>query len=137
LTSSKLETDAARSALMKRVRRSRTSAEEKVALTLREAKVRYRRNVSTLAGSPDFVNRSRGWAIFVNGCFWHHHKGCKQGTIPTRNRAFWLAKFVANRSRDARKIRQLRAIGLRVHLIWECEVTRTERVARLVRRLTI
>jgi DNA mismatch endonuclease (patch repair protein) len=81
----------------------------------------YRRNVRTLPGSPDFANKSKRWAIFVNGCFWHHHKTCARGTIPTRNREFWVEKFAANRRRDARMIAALRAIGFNVAIIWECE----------------
>jgi len=136
LTAFKLETDPARSALMKRVRRSKTSAEEEVAFALREAKVRYRRNVTTLPGSPDFVNRSKGWAVFVNGCFWHHHKGCKRSTLPARNQDFWLAKFNANRARDARKILELRKAGFRIHLIWECEAEDPKKLLRRIRCIT-
>jgi DNA mismatch endonuclease (patch repair protein) len=116
-----LPTDPVRSALMKRVRRHRTHAEDVVAAALRAHHIGYRRNVKALPGSPDFANKSKRWAIFVNGCFWHHHKGCKRATIPTRNRAFWLAKFAANRGRDAKKIKALRALGFHVAVIWECE----------------
>ncbi|ATQ67772.1 MULTISPECIES: very short patch repair endonuclease [Methylosinus] len=130
--------DPARSALMKRVRQSRTGAEEAVALGLRRAGLFYRRNCKALPGTPDFANRKRKWAIFVNGCFWHHHKPCPRGTIPKQNRAFWLEKFAANRARDARKAWALRAQGFHVALIWECEafdLPRLEgRLARLQRR---
>jgi DNA mismatch endonuclease (patch repair protein) len=130
--------DPARSALMKRVRQSRTGAEEAVALALRRAGLFYRRNCKALPGAPDFANRRRKWAIFVNGCFWHHHKTCPRGTVPKQNRAFWLEKFAANRARDARKARALRAQGFHVAFIWECEAFDPdrlgERVARLERR---
>jgi len=106
---------------MQRVRQRRTKAEDLVAAALRRLGLHYRRNVKSLPGSPDFANRRRGWAIFVNGCFWHHHKGCPRGTMPKRNRSFWVEKFTANRQRDAAKIRLLRNAGLRVVLIWECE----------------
>ncbi len=116
-----LPTDPVRSALMKRVRQHKTHVENVVAAALRAHHMNYRRNVRTLPGSPDFANKSKGWAIFVNGCFWHHHKHCVRGTIPTRNRAFWVEKFAANRRRDARKIKALRAIGFNVAIIWECQ----------------
>ncbi|CAN2533648.1 hypothetical+protein [Methylocapsa aurea] len=113
--------DPARSALMKRVRQTRTGAEQTVAAALRRAGLHYRRNVKGLPGAPDFANRSRQWALFVNGCFWHHHKTCPRGTIPKQNRAFWQEKFAANRIRDARKAKALRAQGFHVAIVWECE----------------
>jgi DNA mismatch endonuclease (patch repair protein) len=116
-----LPTDPVRSALMKRVRQHKTQVEDVVAAALREHHMSYRRNVRTLPGSPDFANKSKGWALFVNGCFWHHHKHCVRGTIPTRNRTFWVEKFSANRLRDARKIKALRALGFHVAIIWECQ----------------
>jgi DNA mismatch endonuclease, patch repair protein len=125
-----LPTDPVRRALMQRVRQRRTKAEDLVAAALRDLGRHYRRNVRHLPGSPDFANQRRGWAIFVNGCFWHHHKGCPRGTIPTRNRAFWLEKFAANRKRDAAKIRLLRRAGLRVVVVWECEALDPPRLAR-------
>lgn len=118
----RLVTDPTRSALMRRVRRSRTAPEEEVAALLRTLGARYRRNVSSLPGSPDFANRRRGWAIFVNGCFWHHHRNCSRATSPKRNAEFWSAKFQSNRNRDAVKIKRLLRMGLRVLLVWECEV---------------
>lgn len=121
-----------RSALLARVKQKKTRPEEEVARRLRDLGLAYRRNVRTLPGSPDFANRSKGWAIFVNGCFWHHHTGCRRAGVPKNNRAFWQAKFAANRSRDAAKIRALRALGFRVLVIWECEVaTCATRLARL------
>lgn len=121
-----------RAALLGRVRQTRTKPEEAVATRLRALGLAYRRNVRVLPGSPDFANRAKGWAIFVNGCFWHHHTACRRATIPTNNRAFWAAKLAANRKRDAAKIRALRALGFRVLVIWECEVETCEpRLARL------
>lgn len=118
-----LATDPQRSALMARVRQKETSAEKVVGRTLKELGAGYRKNVRALPGSPDFANRSRGWAIFVHGCFWHQHVGCARATIPKRNRAFWEAKFAANRIRDARAVSALRHAGFRVTTIWECQVS--------------
>lgn len=124
-----------RSALLARVRRAGTAAEEEVARLLRAHGLHYRRNVRTLPGSPDFANRSRGWAIFVNGCFWHHHTACARAGVPKNNRDFWVDKFAANRRRDADRIRRLRALGLTVLVIWECRLDRcAERIARLAAR---
>lgn len=114
--------DEARSALMKRVRQKKTAPEDRLAALLRAEGVAYRRNVTGLPGRPDFANRRRRWAIFVNGCFWHHHTNCAKATVPKANREFWEEKFSANRRRDAVKIRALRALGFRVLIVWECEL---------------
>lgn len=129
---SNLVTDPLRRALMQRVRQARTPAENEVARVCRELGISYRRNVKSLPGTPDIANKSRRWAIFVNGCFWHRHKGCKKATVPKRNQEFWISKFEVNRRRDARKIRELRALGYDVLLVWECETaSRPELAARL------
>ncbi|WP_414833035.1 very short patch repair endonuclease [Afifella sp. YEN Y35] len=114
-------TTAERSALMGRVRQKETSPELRIASLLRELGVGYRKNVRALPGSPDFANRKRRWAIFVNGCYWHHHTNCRKATVPKANRDFWWAKFERNRQRDARAIRELRRAGYRVAVIWECQ----------------
>lgn len=132
--SSELSTDAVRSALMARVRQAGTGPELRVAAALRMAGHGYRKNVRRLPGTPDFANGRRKWVVFVNGCYWHHHR-CPKGTVPTRNREFWLAKFRNNRSRDARAIRRLRVAGFRVMLVWECETLLQHRLDRKLVRL--
>jgi len=122
--------DQARSDLMRRVRRQRTAPEELVAKALRRLGVRYRRNVRSLAGSPDFANRSRGWAVFVHGCFWHWHPKCRRTTTPKHNRDFWQAKFAANVERDQRKRNILEDSGFRTLVIWECECLESDPLAR-------
>lgn len=122
--------DATRSALMKRVRQKKTAPEDELAGLLRTEGIAYRRNVVGLPGRPDFANRKRGWAIFVNGCFWHHHTGCAKATTPKANRVFWQEKFRANRRRDAAKIRALRAQGFRILVVWECDLRDTEALRR-------
>jgi DNA mismatch endonuclease (patch repair protein) len=124
---------AERSRLLGRVRQKKTAPEEEVARALRDLGLAYRRNVKTLPGSPDFANVRRRFAIFVNGCFWHAHTGCRKATTPKNNRAFWQAKFAANRARDAAAIRALRARGFRVMVIWECGLGGARE--RLARRL--
>lgn len=121
-----------RSRLLGRVKQTKTKPEEAVAAILRDLGLAYRRNVKGLPGSPDFANRKRGFAIFVNGCFWHAHTGCRRATTPKNNRAFWVAKFAANRARDAAAIGALRRAGFTVVVIWECGVDRAR--ARLARR---
>jgi DNA mismatch endonuclease Vsr len=107
---------------MARVRQKGTAAELIVASSLRSLGASYRLNVRELAGSPDFANRTKKWAVFVHGCFWHRHAGCKRTTMPKSNKEFWRKKFKDNRRRDARAVRELRRQGYRVAIIWECEV---------------
>lgn len=122
--------DPKRSALMGRVRQKGTAAERRVAALLKSFGASYRLNVGSLPGSPDFANRKRRWAVFVNGCFWHHHTGCARATVPKTNDAFWREKFAANRARDAKAVRTLRKSGFSVVVVWECEVDISSRVAR-------
>lgn len=117
----RLETDPGTRARMSRQRRKSTDPERRVRSCLYAMGVRYRLHVRGLPGSPDIANQRRRWAIFVHGCYWHHHAGCARATIPQRNRPFWEAKFAANRKRDARKVGELEALGYRVLVIWECE----------------
>ena len=81
---------------------------------------RYRLHVRTLPGSPDIVMASRCIAIFVHGCFWHQHVGCKFARLPTSRAEFWAAKLAANVARDQRAVRELLDKGWRVLVVWEC-----------------
>ena len=127
--------DPARSELMRRVRQRDTKPEGEVAHALRQLGIHYRRNVRSLPGSPDFANKSRKWAVFVHGCFWHHHSGCKRATIPTRNREFWTEKFASNRARDRAKERSLKAMAFEVIVIWECESSNRAMASRRLQTL--
>lgn len=134
--SDNVETDPVRSRLMSRIRQAGTQPELVVRAALRCIGIGYRLNTRDLPGSPDVANKGRRWAIFVHGCYWHHHTNCARATVPKRNREFWLGKFATNRRRDARAIRELRAEGFRVIIVWECQTRRpVELVQRLKRRL--
>lgn len=82
---------------------------------------RYRLHRRDLPGTPDMVFPRLRKAIFVHGCFWHRHEGCKYSTTPKTRTDFWEDKFKKNTERDARKERELRALGWDVLTIWECE----------------
>jgi DNA mismatch endonuclease (patch repair protein) len=122
---------------MRRVRQRKTAPEDDLARLLRKLGLGYRRNPKSLPGSPDFANQRKHWALFVNGCFWHHHRGCVRATSPTRNRSFWKAKFDANRARDAKKIIALRRLGFRVLIVWECELADGSSVELRLRRVLV
>src|ERR1051326_8026010 len=103
--------DAATSARLGKIRQRDTSAERAVRRILFADGFRYRISNRDLPGSPDVANRTGRWAVFVHGCFWHHHKKCARATVPRNNRAFWLDKFAANAARDAKAIAELRQRG--------------------------
>ncbi len=84
--------------------------------------LRYRKNVKSLPGSPDIVLPKYKTVIFVNGCFWHGHKGCKRSKLPETNKAFWENKIKATQERDKLKISQLRELNWKVIEIWQCEI---------------
>lgn len=131
-----LVVDEATSQRLSRIRQRDTEPEQAVRAILRTEGLRYRICNRDLPGSPDVANRTRRWAIFVHGCYWHHHRGCGRATVPKRNSAFWQEKFATNRRRDARVLRQLRSMGYRTLVIWECEVkANSQAIAKRVREL--
>jgi DNA mismatch endonuclease, patch repair protein len=110
-----------RSELMSRVRQHGTAPEKAVARFLASHGFRFRCNVRGLPGTPDLLNKRGRIAVFVHGCFWHRHRGCKRTTTPKSNQAFWLAKFEANMRRDRMRTRQLKRSGYKVVVVWECQ----------------
>jgi DNA mismatch endonuclease (patch repair protein) len=105
---------------MSRVRSTGTTPETRTGEALRAIGVKYRKHVRALPGTPDFANRTQGWAVLVHGCFWHRH-GCRRTTTPVHNAEHWAAKFARNQARDARVEAALTAKGLKVVTVWECE----------------
>ena len=83
---------------------------------------RFRKNDKRYPGKPDIVLPKYHTVIFIHGCFWHHHVGCKQATIPKTKTEFWEKKFAQNAENDARNKRKLKEMGFRVITIWECEI---------------
>lgn len=83
---------------------------------------RYHLHSSKLLGHPDIVLPKWHTVIFVNGCFWHCHEGCKVATIPKSNVEFWQAKFERNVKRDRKEHAELEKAGWRVIVLWDCEV---------------
>lgn len=125
-------TDQAVSDRMRRVRRRDTQPEVTLRKALWHRGARYRLHVRSLPGTPDIVFPRAKVAVFVHGCFWHRHPGCRSTTTPKRNADFWMAKFHANVDRDARKVRQLEELGWRVAVVWSCETRSPEALDRRV-----
>lgn len=113
--------DPARSRLMSRVKGRDTKPELRVRRAAHALSYRYRLHGRDLPGSPDLVFPGRGKAIFVHGCFWHRHKGCRRATVPKTRREFWMKKFDDNVNRDERALATLRRMGRDVLVVWECE----------------
>jgi DNA mismatch endonuclease (patch repair protein) len=116
---------------MSRVRSKNTEPEILVRRQLRSLGVGYRLHVRSLAGTPDIVFIGRRCVIFVHGCFWHRHEGCRLATSPKTNTEFWKAKFAANVARDANDVKCLEEKGWRVLVIWQCEAQSVRLVERL------
>ena len=120
-----------------RANRARDTAPER---TLRHAlRARghrgYRLNWRGAPGRPDISYPGRRVAVFVHGCFWHGHETCGLARLPRTNHQWWSDKIAANRARDARKEAAMQALGFRVGIVWQCELT-DERRATLARRLS-
>lgn len=110
-----------RSYNMSRIRSKNNALEEKVRKYLFSKGFRYRKNDKKLSGYPDIVLPKYKTAIFVNGCFWHNHD-CKRFVWPASNEEYWKKKILRNVERDAINIKELKELGWRVLIIWECEL---------------
>jgi DNA mismatch endonuclease, patch repair protein len=126
----------ARSERMGRVRGRDTRPEMIVRRLIHGMGYRYRLHAKELPGRPDIVFRKRKKAIYVHGCFWHRHPdpACKLGRLPKTRLDFWLPKLEGNRQRDIANARRLEAMGWRVLLVWECELSDSEQVRNTLRR---
>lgn len=92
---------------------------------------RYRLNHPRLPGKPDIVLRKYRTVIFVNGCFWHGHEGCRYFVMPKSNAEFWQAKIAGNQTRDKKVQQQLASMGWHCITIWECQLKKTVREVTL------
>ena len=125
--------DPARSALMARVRGKDTTPELAVRRAAHKLGYRFRLHRRDLPGTPDMVLPRLRLAVFIHGCFWHRHQGCKRCTSPKTRVEFWDAKFAANQQRDRRNEHLLRELGWRVEVVWECETSAREILEQIVR----
>ncbi len=116
-----------RSKIMSKVKQKGTGSELRLRKALHAKKFRYRVNVKKLPGSPDLVFTKYKAVIFVHGCFWHQHKGCKYATMPSTRTEFWNAKFKANIERDKKSIQSILDMGWRVLIVWECALKTKEK----------
>lgn len=120
-----------RSFNMSRIKGKDTKPEEIVRKYLFSQGFRYKKNDKRLPGKPDIVLPKYRTVIFVNGCFWHKHEGCKYFVWPKNNSEFWREKIKGNVERDKRKNAELIEKGWRVIIIWECELKPKNRAKTL------
>jgi len=127
-------TPAQRSRCMSRIGSKNTTPELLVRSLVHRLGFRFRLHRRNLPGSPDLVFVAARKVIFVHGCFWHQHPGCRYATRPATRVDFWEAKFARNRARDLRACEALAALGWTTLVLWECEVRDATRLSKRLRR---
>lgn len=123
-----------RSALMARVKQKHTEPELAVRRAAHALGYRFCLHRKDLPGTPDLVFPKHKIALQVQGCFWHRHTGCSRCTSPKSRLDFWNAKFEANIARDRRNMVELKDLGWKVAIIWECETVDPRKLLAVVRR---
>lgn len=122
-----------RSAIMSRIRSKDTKPELRVRKTAHAMGLRFRLHRNDLPGTPDLVFPKWRTAVFVHGCFWHRHPGCRKAYEPKSRVDFWKKKFAANVERDERTRKALEKAGWKVVVIWECETENPDRLVNIIR----
>lgn len=122
---------------MSRVKHSNTKPEVEVRSILHRMGFRFRKNVTTIIGSPDVVLKKYNSLIFVNGCFWHGHARCGKSKVPATNSDFWKLKIQRNKNRDKKYERKLHKIGWKVLNVWECELKNKEKLSLKMKRFLL
>ena len=126
-----------RSRIMRSVRSKDTAPEKIVRTNLHRRGYRFRLHKHNLPGQPDIVLPKYRLAIFVNGCFWHQHHGCKKATIPKNNRVFWKKKLTRTIERDGQNLIDLQRQAWGTVVLWECEINTSidDCIRRVVKKL--
>lgn len=117
--------EAKRSEVMSKIRGKNTKPELLVRSYLFKKGFRYHLHKKDLPGCPDLVLRKYKTVIFIHGCFWHQHKECNEGKIPSTNSLYWQHKLNKNILRDEKNLKLLKEAGWKVIIIWECEVAKS------------
>jgi DNA mismatch endonuclease (patch repair protein) len=120
---------------MSRIRSKNTAPEKLVRSMLHRMGYRFSLHRKNLSGHPDIVMPKHNTVIFVHGCFWHRHKGCRDASLPKTRTEWWLNKLEGNVARDHRNQLALRKAGWRVHAVWECETKNSEKLMQRLGRL--
>lgn len=127
---------------MSRIRKTDTKPELIVRKFLFKRGFRFRLYDTRLPGNPDIILPKYKTIIFVNGCFWHAHAGCKYNRMPKTRTEYWIPKITGNVKRDAINLKALKALNWKIFVVWECELSKTKvektlisLVAKLTKRL--
>ncbi|MBX8538332.1 DNA mismatch endonuclease Vsr [Pseudomonas cichorii] len=128
-------TPAQRSKVMSKIKGKNTKPELIVRSVCHRMGFRFRLHRKDLPGTPDLVFPKRRLCLFVHGCFWHQHPGCKYAYQPKSRAFFWLPKLQKNVERDHTTKTHLEALGWRVAIIWECQTKKTEMLEACIRAL--
>ncbi len=123
-----------RSANMRAVRSRNTQPEIRVRQIAHGLGYRFRLHRGDLPGKPDIAFPRLHKAVFVHGCFWHQHKGCRRASVPRSNVRFWRIKLGRNATRDAEQVAAIRRRGWRTLIVWECEIKDEKRLTARLRR---
>jgi len=128
-----------RSNIMSKIRGKETKPEILVRNYLFSKGFKYRLHDEKLPGKPDIVLPKYRTIIFIHGCFWHGHPGCKRSKLPATNAEFWEKKLSANIERDKRTIERLKKEGWNIIVLWQCEISskkkREDRLERLIEEI--
>jgi DNA mismatch endonuclease, patch repair protein len=122
---------------MSAIRGKDTNPERAVRSTMHRLGFRFRLNAPGLPGRPDIVLPRYRTVVFVHGCFWHRHPGCRFATMPASRREFWERKFEENVERDHRAQQKLRDAGWVVFVIWECQINNTQPLVEHLERMRL
>ncbi|PLL10126.1 very short patch repair endonuclease [Tabrizicola sp. TH137] len=126
-----------RSRMMSGIRGKNTRPELALRRALHARGFRFRLHSGKVHGRPDLVLPKHRAVVFVHGCFWHRHEGCRYATVPATRPEFWRAKFDANAARDSAVRTSLLEEGWRVATVWECALRKPEQVAASTESLSI
>ena len=122
----------ARSAHMRRIRKTGTKPEMRVRRVAHSLGYRFRLHRDDLPGTPDLVFPRLRKVVQVHGCFWHQHPGCRLARQPKSRLDYWLPKLERNRARDVKTTAALKALGWSVLVVWECQVPDEDAAARIL-----
>ena len=124
-----------RNRCMSRIRSKDTKPEKVLRGVLTELGWKYRLYVDKLPGRPDIVIPKIKTTIFVNGCFWHQHEGCKRNSMPKTNVVYWRRKLKRNVEKQKEDIKALRKLRWKVFIIWECQTKNKDHLVNEVQRI--
>jgi DNA mismatch endonuclease (patch repair protein) len=123
-----------RSAQMRSIRKTNTKPELAVRKLVHALGYRFRLHRRDVPGTPDLAFIGARKAIFVHGCFWHQHRGCRWAKLPRARPEYWLPKLARNQERDGATLKRLDDLGWKTLVIWECEVAVPAVVQKKIKR---